>query len=165
MVLNSNDVLVLLKDPENRAMPQQHGVDLTVREIYTISGDMLPAVLANSTSPLQWEPRIRQTYRLQDGSLEGWYLAPGLYSIEFDQGVEIPANCKANIIHRSSIARVGGQIYSGEYDAGFKTDNAGAFLVLHHECFIQEHARVAQIVVQEVKDGVRNLYNGQWQGK
>jgi len=54
MVLNSSDVLALLKDPENRAMPQQHGVDLTVREIYTISGDMLPAVLANSTSPLQW---------------------------------------------------------------------------------------------------------------
>ncbi len=165
MVLNSDEVMRIVKDPLGLAMPQQHGVDLTIKEIYVVKDCTIPAVLAGSTNPLQWEPRSRRSYCPFEENLQGWYLAPGLYSLEFDQGVKIPAHCKANIIHRSSIARCGGQIYSGEYDAGFETENAGAFLVVHVPFFIEEHARVAQLVVQEVKGTIERQYDGQWQGR
>lgn len=169
MVLNSDEVMKIVKDPYDLAMPQQHGVDLTLREVYTLDAQSKAGcVYREKTFP----PTLQEVEKTSYDALpyatsvkSGWLLQPGLYSLEFDQGVKIPAHCKANIIHRSSIARCGGQIYSGEYDAGFETENAGAFLVVHVPFFIEEHARVAQLVVQEVRGIIERQYDGQWQGR
>ncbi len=167
MVLASEFAINFIEDPQSYAKVQQHGIDLSVKSI-GLHRTINASVLVDRTT-IDFDPQLsvlepRYTFLSPKDSRCGWKLAPGYYNIIFDQGVTVPANCKANIIHRSSIARAGGWLFSAEYDPGFKTEFAGAFLLVHSPMFIEEHARIAQIVFYEVK-GEITPYNGQWQGK
>jgi deoxycytidine triphosphate deaminase len=169
MVLSAKEGLTYLLDLDHTAVPQQHGIDLTIKEVRKVFylKPQTGVYIDRPTCPAE-EKVIESTLNITDpeGS-RGWNLPTGLYSIYFHQGIYVPPNTKANIIHRSSIARCGGQIYSGEYDAGFKTKNMGAFLVVHSPFFIEEGSRVAQIIFSRVEnDGeMVVLYNGQFQNK
>lgn len=180
MVVNSTEVLKSLVDPGGTAVKQQHGVDLTIYRIAKVRESPDVGVWKSKTIPAHEFEKMPDAVRMLtaighpigdmalhpvDGEdTQAWYLEEGVYSIYFDQGIEVPANCKANIIHRSSIARCGGQIYSGEYDPGFKATHMGAFLVVHSPFYIEKGARVAQIVMQRIEGEVEQ-YNGQWMGK
>lgn len=160
MVLDSKTVYSHIFDPHKLAKPQQHGVDLTISRLCELETETDTGVYKNETkaaAEIEVEPNFQT-------GLKGWWVyANKTYAVYFDQGVVVPKDCKANIIHRSSIARCGGIIYSGEYDPGYKTSNIGAFLVSPNNSFFIEYgARVAQIFMSKI-EGEAPQYNGQFQ--
>lgn len=160
MVLTSSEVWKLLSGTEGTgAKAQQHGVDLTVHSIRHVQGGEI----------------YRDGNRVFDGilidpelSISGswmYELTPGkMYSVHFEQGITLPGNVKANVIHRSSLLRSGTILMSAEYDPGFSCENIGAFMYVTAPLKIEARARIAQVVCYRVADGA-NLYNGQYQGE
>lgn len=94
-----------------------------------------------------------------------YILSKGYYEVEFEEGCDIPNNCAMYFKTRSSLVRCGAEILSGQFDAGFKTDNMGAFLKVNIPIKIEQGARLAQAIITETyRVDDENLYNGQWQG-
>lgn len=158
MVFNSKHVLEHLIDPHNYAKAQQHGVDLTVVGFARCGGG---AILKDKTIIDRINP---VGLFKQDDGISYWLLDPGYYSVTFAQGIKVPPNTKANIIHRSSMLRAGGILMSAEYDAGFQTQNMGAFLLLTSAMKIELGARIAQIVMMSTEE-TETPYNGQFQNE
>lgn len=146
---------------------QQQGVDVRVKKISVVGKHgheenygYIPAkgkTLAPKTTEI---PPIN----MGDGR-EYWELPVGYYEVEFEEGCDIPNNCAMYFKTRSSLVRCGAEILSGQFDAGFKTDNMGAFLKVNIPIRIEKGARVAQMIVNETyKVNDEDLYDGQWQG-
>lgn len=158
MVLTSSEVWKLLSGTEGTgAKAQQHGVDLTIHSIRYVQGGEI----------------YRDGNRVFDGMLVDsnldasgrWMydLVPGkIYSVHFEQGITLPSNIKANIIHRSSLLRSGTILMSSEYDPGFTCENIGAYMYVTAPLKLECGARIAQIVCYRVESGV-TPYNGQYQ--
>jgi deoxycytidine triphosphate deaminase len=155
MLQNSNQVLELLQTNDKGALAQV-GYDLTLKGVKKIIGGIVMQDKTMVTDYTEVAPNING-----DGKFI-YKLAPGTYSLTFDQGIELPANKTAFIRHRSSVLRCGGIITSGVYDPGFKVDEMGAVLLATESIIIEKGARVAQIIVFE--NNPAELYNGQWQG-
>lgn len=134
---------------------QQQGVDVrlkSIRKMSTLGGGYVPA---------QGKTRLPEGYSFKEE--EKFELQPGYYEIVFEEGVMIPNNCTLHFKTRSSLVRCGAEVLSGQFDAGFHTENAGAFLHVILPITIEKGARVAQAIVF-VSNPVGNLYEGQWQG-
>lgn len=183
MIKNANYVMSFILDPVGRAKKAQVGVDLTLGKVSKV-GDYATFALPSSW----WESAgIILSDEKATGSLRhakvakysvvepltefdglstfvAWHIEPGVYSIEFEQGLNpLPSNITAMIINRSSVGRSGGLIRSSIYDPGFTTPLMGALLYVFTPIIIEEHARVAQIVFMENDEAA--LYDGQWQGE
>lgn len=139
-------------DPEN---VQQHGIDLNLIkvEILYCIGEITKK--GKTKLPTYCEVLSKDGF---------WELDPGVYSITFAQGCNIPSNQMLLIRQRSSLLRNGGVLHSSVFDAGFCTENIGTVMVLNHPVRIEVGARIAQIYNHETSE-VENLYNGQFQGK
>lgn len=142
---------------------QQQGIDVRLKNIY-----MLEEVTRTSIGmvPAEGKTIIPKTRDIAD---DFWVdnmvrLQPGYYEVEFEEACNIPNNMVLNYKTRSSLVRCGAIIHSGQFDAGFNTNNMGAFLHVIRPIILEKRARLAQAVVTEsypVND--ENLYNGQWQ--
>lgn len=153
---------------------QQQGVDVRIKEVYTLDGDgIIPQTgktIKPTATPLKslgveayscWHKYYDES---GDHIVEQAILQPGYYEVEFEESCSIPANCVLNFKTRSSLVRCGAIIYSGQFDAGFCTENMGAFLHVIRPITIERGARVAQAIVSETyKVNQEDLYNGQWQ--
>jgi len=158
MILSADELFSYLRIHDVEGKKTQIGYDLTLKYVNRIKGGVVnrDETIINDYEPV-FQVKARSQYRL----------TPGVYALTFDQGIKVPAWATAFIRHRSSVARAGGLITSGVYDAGFETEYCGAILLLpFSELVIERHARVAQIYMVENKEEVKeeNLYNGQWQG-
>lgn len=135
---------------------QQQGIDVRVKSIVGVGeGGIVP--------------NVGKT-KLPGGTSEGvdnnscFNLKPGYYEVTFEEACNIPSNMVLNYKTRSSLVRCGALIHSGQFDAGFKTDNMGAFLQVIKPITIEKGARLAQAIVNETYNvDSDNLYNGQWQ--
>lgn len=136
---------------------QQQGVDVRVDEIFLVTsvgyvpvkGKTIPAI----SIPLKYS---------DEGTI---LLSPGYYEVTLLEGCSIPSDAVLNFRTRSSVVRCGGEVRSGQFDAGFHTDKMGCFLKVEIPFTLEKGARIAQAVVTEsypVDD--ESLYNGQWQG-
>jgi len=167
MVYTGNMVYKCIQDPDKRAVIQQHGVDLTVVEINKIlpepaQGDRPQGIYCTGAV------NAKTASMKDDFVVEGrhvWNLQPGIYTVYFDQGCKIPENAKANLIHRSSLARAGAILTSAEYDPGFETNSMGAILTVVSPLVIEKHSRIAQMIVYEVADKVDTPYKGHYQNE
>ena len=136
---------------------QQQGIDLRVKDIRVVNekaSGYVPATgktIIPSTDPVPF----------YDGKT--FVLKPGYYEVEFAEGCDVPSNASLHIKTRSSLVRCGVQCYSGQFDAGFATDNMGCFMHVILPVSIDKGARIAQAIVFE-SEPVDNLYDGQWQG-
>ena len=146
---------------------QQQGVDVRVKKISVVGKHgheenygYIPAK-GKTIAPKATEiPPIN----MGDGK-EYWELPMGYYEIEFEEGCNIPNHIAMYFKTRSSLVRCGAEILSGQFDAGFHTQNMGAFLKVNIPITIEKGARVAQAILTETYEvGEDNLYNGQWQG-
>ena len=145
---------------------QQQGVDLRLKSV-------LRFVWAESEInesgyiPATGKTRLPNRTEIEPINMddkEVFMLSPGYYEVIFDEGCNMPNNRVMDFISRSSLVRCGAEIISGQFDAGFKTDNMGCFMAVYQPVQIERHARVAQTRISEtspVKDD--NMYNGQWQ--
>lgn len=133
---------------------QQQGVDVRVNNIKTLTG--IGEVPAEGKTKLP-------TY--SDASMDGnrWILPAGYYEVELMESINMPDNAALTYKTRSSLVRCGAIVESGQFDAGFKTDHAGCFLIVHRPIIIEKGARIAQVIVHETAK-VENTYEGQFQG-
>jgi len=149
---------------------QQQGIDVRVFSIYSVGGRY--GFIPKSGKTITPKREVIPT-SFSDGSavcsipagVKYWYLEPGYYELELMEGCSIPDNATLHFKSRSSLVRCGCQVFSGQFDAGFKTDFMGCYLLVTLPVYIERGARVAQAIVFE-SDPVSkdNLYNGQWQG-
>lgn len=133
---------------------QQQGVDIRIKKINKLSG--------SGVIPKEGKTLLPVYEELQCAS-DSWYLQPGYYEVEFEEGCNVPNNATLHFKTRSSLVRCGALVHSGQFDAGFKTNNMGAFLQVLNPISIQKGARIAQAIVFTSNE-VSNLYDGQWQG-
>jgi deoxycytidine triphosphate deaminase len=140
----------------------QAGIDLSVMKIErVVSSKGLPRILKDKTviSPEMYQEIPLTTVQ----NNEGWHLSTGVYSVTFNEGINIPSTLQAKVTHRSSIYRIGNIIESPWWDAGFHCDNMNSTLIIHTPMFVERNARLAQVVFHEMHEATET-YNGQWQG-
>ena len=135
---------------------QQQGIDVRLKGIRTmLNRGKIPAQ-GKTILPYYYEVKFEE-----DNCIE---LPTGYYEVEFEEACEIPDNMVLNYKTRSSLVRCGAIIHSGQFDAGFKTQNMGAFLHVIRPIILEKGARLAQAIVTESYPVNENdLYNGQWQ--
>lgn len=131
----------------------QNGFDLSLKEIKSVVGAGI--IHKNKTDVAE--------YSSLPITEDGYYiLSKGVYSITFNEGVEIP-QCHCGMIKtRSSLVRNGCVIDSGWYDTSFKVPEMGAMLFVNNDSIkIEKDARVAQLILFEAED--TDSYDGQFQ--
>lgn len=137
-------------DPEKGI--QQQGIDVRVAAIYYLIGD--GEVRRNGT-------KIPDCCEVMTRGGK-WILDPGYYEVKLMEGVDVPNNATLHFKTRSSLVRCGAQVYSGQFDAGFNTEQAGCFIHVMRQICIEKHARIAQAIVFR-SDKVDETYDGQFQ--
>lgn len=152
----------------------QVGVDLSIKKPMKIIS--MGAVLKNKTYAPDYEDinKVKVTIPGKDGNLIetdwGWKLKKGTYILVLNEGCNFGPNDTGYIILRSSLNRGGCSVASAVWDPGYKSiDTNGVIspmtirlIVDADEIFIEENARVAQLLIFENED--TTMYNGQWQG-
>lgn len=148
----------------------QCGVDLSVRSVSKFA--TMGFTLKDKTFAALAGKKVEKTSILTPNGKEttGYKLEPGTYEIELNEGCKLGPNDTAMIIVRSSLNRCGVSVYSGLYDPGFNTQDGDKISPMHlrvtvdnpYGFFLEENARVAQIVIFENED--TEMYLGQWQG-
>jgi len=135
---------------------QQQGVDVRIIGINNLTGQ--------GTLPSKGKTKLPEYEAVSGFSKEGdsIVLEPGYYEFIIQEGCNIPSNCAMKILTRSSLVRMGCNLYSGLFDAGFRTDHMGCFCLVSRPVTIEWGARVAQCVVL-TSNTVENLYDGQFQ--
>lgn len=178
MILNAESLVNFgLLIPNEMGAKAQVGFDLTIKRITEIRGGYISREKSFIEDYYEVET---DTYGDEE---DVWQLAPGVYSLTFDQGVDL-STIKLNgvthtiigdlpipiekqytgfVRHRSSILRCGSLITSGLFEPGFKCDNIGGTMFVKNTIRIQKGARVAQFYVIENEPTI-NVYNGQYQG-
>ena len=133
---------------------QQQGIDVRVSKIRRLNGiGTLPSI-----GKTKLPEYIDITFNEGDTVL----LTEGYYELEFIEGCKVPNNVAIKPLTRSSLVRMGGNVFSGLFDAGFETKHMGCFLKVSQPFKIEYGARVAQVVALKSNE-VNNMYNGQFQ--
>lgn len=175
MIRNAQYVLEYIIDDNELAKPAQVGVDLTLGSVSRISPDPAMSfagrVFNDATAKRSNVKADFASYEIVAPTIVDHYneevylyaLEPGVYSIEFDQGLKpLKENDTAFIVQRSTLGRNGAMIRSSVYDPGFETPKMGAVLYVFVPIQIERHARVAQILIHENEEA--ELYDGSYQG-
>jgi len=158
MLLNSNQISNFIKESDY-SKRAQIGIDLSAAKIERI--EVGSWVMLNGTE-INPEGYIEEQTVSIDGK-ECWRLEKGIYSVTFNEGIHVPKDCAAKIIHRSSLYRTGTIIESPWWDPGFHCEQMNTTMIVNGLAIIEKNARVAQIAFWKV-DEVGEQYNGQWQG-
>ena len=158
MLLNSNQIseYIIESDYSKRA---QIGIDLSAAKIERINVGSW--VMLNGTE-IDPEGYVEEK-TINIDNKECWRLEKGIYSITFNEGINVPEDCAAKITHRSSLYRTGTIIESPWWDPGFHCDIMNTTMIVNGLAIIEKNARVAQIAFWRV-DEIGDQYNGQWQG-
>ncbi len=159
MLLNSRSIMKYIIDPAKLAEEAQVGVDLTLKSLALIDR---AAIIPAKGKTIHAE----QTELSKPGAGGLWELRAGkAYSATLDQGLsQLPPTLNAEITHRSSLNRNGCIVTGSIYDPGYSCKNLGCTIYPTEDIFIEEHARIAQLTIQE-NQSVTNLYDGQYKGE
>jgi dUTP pyrophosphatase len=159
MLLTSEQISKFVKESPYSKRTQA-GIDLSVMKIQHIQGGGAVYVDTTIIDPSNY---IDVTFSKIDERI-CWRLTPGVYSVTFNEGINIPADCQAKVTHRSSIYRMGNIIESPWWDAGFYCDNMNTTLIVNNTLIVEKNARLAQVVFWRMENAATELYNGQFQG-
>lgn len=135
---------------------QQQGVDVRMDKIRKVCP-------YKQTNGAVYESRKTQLPKYGEWLAPSSLLMPGYYEVLLKEAVKVPNNVTLHFKTRSSLVRCGAIVHSGQFDAGFETDQAGCFLQVLEPVLIETGARIAQAICFESAE-VTNMYNGQWQG-
>jgi len=166
MYLNAKNIssyLVIKDTDKDLGKPAQVGWDLTLADVKQIGAGHHKLTQSGSEIDQNAYVPVPLMINPHKESEKLWILAPGVYSLTFHQGCSLPNHIKAEIVHRSSLLRMGVEIKSAVYDPGFKVERMGAVMIVHNMVSIEYGARVAQILMATTEEAVK--YNGQWQGQ
>jgi len=137
---------------------QPNGFDLTLREIALLESSGRIAV-RNA------ERRLPELAPLAFDGLGFIDLAPGIYSITYNEIVHLPRNVMALARPRSSLLRCGVTVGTAVWDAGYEGRSQSLLVVYNYRGFrVQKNARITQLVFFELT-GDSEGYNGVYQGE
>ena len=135
---------------------QPNGFDLTLREIalFQSSGKIATSDsqrLVSDLAPLVFD------------GLGFIYLAPGIYSITYNEIVHIPKNTMALATPRSSLLRCGVTVNTAIWDAGYSGRSQSLMVVYNPQGFrLQRNARIVQLIFLRLT-GETEEYQGTYQ--
>lgn len=133
------------------------GIDLSIKEIKLIEDKYTGRISKDGTwiDKSVYKPCI---------SVENYYLLEsGVYSVTFEQEINLPNNMYGVIISRSSLLRLGSQIEGGIYEPGFKTNNIGSTLFVNRSISLEIGCCICQMCFFECFE--TKGYQGRWQGE
>ena len=125
-------------DPDKQLQP--NGVDLTLRNIalFQSSGK----IATNNSQRL-----VSELAPLVFDGLGFIHLAPGIYSITYNEIVHLPQNIMALATPRSSLLRCGVTVNTAVWDAGYSGRSQSLMVVYNPQGFrLQKNARIIQLV-------------------
>jgi dUTP pyrophosphatase len=137
---------------------QPNGFDLTVRDVATL--ETAGVIAASNTQ------RSVSGLAALDFDADGFVdLAPGPYSITYNEIVHLPNNVMALARPRSSLLRCGVMVGTAVWDAGY-SGRSQSLLVVHNPYGfrLQKNARVIQLVFF-LLTGETEGYDGVYQGE
>lgn len=147
------------------------GVDLSVKNFYKLS---MPGVVYKDKTVVS-DYKLIDKIDVVDNKLarpfKGWYLPVGTYICELNEGCKFGPNDVGYIVLRSSLNRNCVSLISAVWDPNFTTEKDGVVNTMSVRInvdtpmgiYIEENARVGQLVVFDTEDGATQ-YVGQWQG-
>jgi len=134
---------------------QPNGIDLTLREVAMFQS---PGKVAASNS----QRVVSSLSPLIFDGLGFIHLAPGIYSITYNEVVHLPQNIMALATPRSSLLRCGVTVNTAVWDAGYSGRSQSLLVVYHPQGFqLQRNARVIQLVFFRLTDrtqGYQGIY-------
>jgi dUTP pyrophosphatase len=162
-VLTKNDIQELLKQKppliegfinlEEQLQP--NGIDLTLRQVAMLQSPGKIAAdnsqrVVSSLSPLVFD------------GLGYIQLAPGIYSITYNEVINLPQNVMALATPRSSLLRCGVTVNTAVWDAGYSGRSESLLVVYHPQGFqLQRNARIIQLIffrLTEQTQGYQGIY-------
>jgi len=165
-VLSREDILRLIDskpslvesyiDLEQQVQP--NGIDLTIREVAMLQS---PGTIAVENS----HRRVSDLAPLVFDGLGFIDLVPGVYSITYNEAVNLPNDVMALATPRSSLLRCGVTVNTAVWDAGYSGRSQSLLAVYHPQGFrLQRNARVLQLVFFRLT-GETGGYEGAYQGE
>jgi len=168
-ILCRDDILALIQgDPplvecylDLEAQLQTNGFDLSLRSVslFTSAGKL---ALDNRNRTLSQQKRLDFN---SDGVL---HLAPGAYSITYNEIMHLPKDIMALGLSRSSLLRNGASLHTAVWDAGY-SGRSESLLVVHNPLGLdlEKNARVLQLVFSKLtgkSQGYQGIYQGENSG-
>ena len=148
------EALIRYISPIKNTQVQPAGVDLTVGEIYVFNAE---GVLGIEKVDIPEYSEVE----CENGVFK---LSKGAYLVRFNEVVEIPENCVAVFLPRSSLLRMGATIASALWDPGYRGRGVGLLLVFNeHGIRIEKNARIAQIFYIRMEKKPGKTYSGRYQ--
>jgi dUTP pyrophosphatase len=137
---------------------QPNGIDLTLRDVSLFqSSGKLPAGSSQRQLP-------ELTPLVFDG-LGYIYLAPGIYSITYNEIINLPRDIMALARPRSSLLRCGVSVETAVWDAGYSGRSQSLLIVYNPQGFqLQRNAKVVQLVFFRLTAATEG-YQGNYQGE
>ena len=137
---------------------QPNGFDLTLREIALLESSGRIAV----RNAERWLPELAPLAFDGLGFID---LAPGIYSITYNEIVNLPKNIMALATPRSSLLRCGVMVNTAVWDAGYSGRSQSLMVVYNPQGFrIQRNARIVQLVFLQLAqetEGSQGTYQGE----
>jgi len=137
---------------------QPNGFDLTLRQVFQLQSPGMIAVDSNQRRVSELSPLVFDN----TGFIK---LPAGIYSITFNEVVNLPKDIMALGRPRSSLLRCGATINTAVWDAGYSGRSESLLVVYHlHGFSLQKDARVLQLVFFKLTDeteGYRGIYQGE----
>ena len=135
---------------------QPNGIDLTLRDIALFQS---PGKIATSDS----QRLVSELAPLVFDGLGFIYLAPGIYSITYNEIVHLPRNIMALATPRSSLLRCGVTVNTAVWDAGYSGRSQSLMVVYNSQGFqLQKNARIVQLFFLRLT-GETESYQGTYQ--
>jgi len=144
----------MLVNPHAQIQPA--GVDLTVRQVYSIEGELVLGV----------RKRILPQYTKVSDKNGTWDLKPGVYKVIFNEIVEVPPNLVALCFPRSTLLRSGVILMCTVWDPGYVGRGEALLHVINpNGLIIERNARVAQLVFIKLVKPPHKTYQGIYLGE
>jgi dUTP pyrophosphatase len=137
---------------------QPCGVDLTLREIYSLQTE--GAVDFDNS-----ERKLSETEKIEFAG--DWaHLKKGAYKIVYNEVVSIPIDCAGLAYPRSSLLRCGAVIHCAVWDPGYRGRSESLLIVENeHGIRLKKNARMVQIVFLKLDKKAKSLYEGRYKGE
>lgn len=136
---------------------QTHGFDVTVESVYKFD----PYTHGTLTFEGKTLPNV---YEVKTDVTDCWTLNGGTYQIRLNEIVKLPKCICAVVLPRSSLIRMGCELHSALWDAGY--EGRGVLLLrVNHPVIIKRNARIGQMVFFKLCEKVEQGYDGTYFGE
>ena len=151
MLLSGEEIAKLFKNINPKQI-QPSGLDLRVEDIQEIVGK----------GELLKENVNLPKYESIPSPGGKWYLKPGVYIVRYVETIVIPTNAAGIVLPRSSLLRMGANIYTALWDPGYKGKGISLLKVFNPRgIVIERDARIAQLIL--IKAKTSGKYSGKYQ--